>query len=1107
MILTSLCDSASQQKTSTFKFMRSLLGATSVIGLLAVSQAAMAQTSQAERPAAEDEPEEIIVTGFRQSLEDALDLKRRADKIVDAISAEDIGKTTDQNIAEALQRITGVSIERENGEGSTVTVRGVNADLNNVTLNGVTLTSSGVNQSVNFGEFSADILQKVEVVKTPSASDDEGSLGAAIRLSGFKPLDSRRNRRSLEYQGRYSPFLSEGDFDFKDDVLKGDRKLSGSFSEKFFDDRVGIFVSAASETQTRRTDSYQVARFRRVTQPNGAVNAETGEIVESFDYNGDGVIATDGSEGLVLHAPQSVFYANGLATTDRDTFSGTVQFKPTDTTDIQINGTFSQANVGNDTNRFQHNPAADAGGNLNAGGIVFDPRNFTVIESLERGSPFILDDFNNDPFNLDPASPPIGSSINGGTPNIQLQRNVTETVQENFSIGGEIEQIAGPFTFNLRGGHSKSTSEDDKSINGRFAFNGTQQNGTGVEIGFNCINTGDACPLFVGIPGEETAFQNNGENFRILAVDLRDRSVSDEANSVFFDMDWETEGLGPITNVKMGAKWSERHKVNTGTSQPFTGQQLEFEDGNQQRVSPFISVGAIPTDFGDVLGLPRDGVTTGFGVVDVEEALAFSQARIQELIEEDVAGDIPREDSESMRQIRVSVDPRQNRDITTEVMAFYAQAGFELPSWNMNGDFGVRVIETQVDAGGFSGPRLVPQNFITNQNIAFFGSRAAAEAALGVRTQQAFPPPAPLSDTNSYSNVLPSFNLNWIANDDMIVRFAASQTMARPRIDNLQPNFTIRENRFNVQSTGSLGNPNLDPFLSTNLDLSYEWYFKKGSLFSAAIFNKDLTDFSRTATNVFFYRDFRDQFYGADGRLTPDAEQGNVPALTPGNTLLPFTPGDEPVADCFPNREFNLGSPRNALVCDVLSLNQTFNGSGGYVRGLELSLQHSFKEWPGLFGGLGFSANYTYADSETEEEPIFDGDGNQISFAPSGPLSNTSEHTLNLTGFYERKGKLLRIAYNTRTDYLLNSNIQESYAHWTEGFDTVDISASWKLSDRFALNFQGANITDTVRRNYATNVNDPILPNEAVEFGADDSRTILLRNTGPVYRLGLRYTW
>ncbi len=127
-----------------------LLGGASVLALVLTSNAAMAQTA-----AAEDEGEEIVVSGVRASLERAMDIKRESNGVVDAISAEDIGKFPDTNLAESLQRIPGVSIDRRNGEGSKVTVRGFGPSFNLVTLNGRQLTTSDINavggdQNVDF---------------------------------------------------------------------------------------------------------------------------------------------------------------------------------------------------------------------------------------------------------------------------------------------------------------------------------------------------------------------------------------------------------------------------------------------------------------------------------------------------------------------------------------------------------------------------------------------------------------------------------------------------------------------------------------------------------------------------------------------------------------------------------------------------------------------------------------------------------------------------------------------------------------------------------------------------------------------------------------------
>ncbi|MGT2516673.1 TonB-dependent receptor plug domain-containing protein (plasmid) [Sphingomonas panni] len=114
-----------------------------------------------------DREGDIIVTGIRGSINQSIDDKRRSGQIVDTINAEDIGKSTDQNIAEALNRISGVSVNTVDGQGATISVRGANADQTVVTLNGVALGSTGFSQGVDLSAYSADILAKVEVVKTP----------------------------------------------------------------------------------------------------------------------------------------------------------------------------------------------------------------------------------------------------------------------------------------------------------------------------------------------------------------------------------------------------------------------------------------------------------------------------------------------------------------------------------------------------------------------------------------------------------------------------------------------------------------------------------------------------------------------------------------------------------------------------------------------------------------------------------------------------------------------------------------------------------------------------------------------------------------------------
>src|SRR6187399_557681 len=153
-----------------------------------------------------DELEEVVVTGLRGSLKASMEIKRDASGVVDAISAEDIGKFPDSNLAESLQRITGVSIDRVNGEGSKVTVRGFGPGYNLVTLNGRAIPTasiasvggdqngdfvSGTSRSFEFSNIASEGVSRLEVYKTARASITSGGIGAAINIVTRKPLDGK----------------------------------------------------------------------------------------------------------------------------------------------------------------------------------------------------------------------------------------------------------------------------------------------------------------------------------------------------------------------------------------------------------------------------------------------------------------------------------------------------------------------------------------------------------------------------------------------------------------------------------------------------------------------------------------------------------------------------------------------------------------------------------------------------------------------------------------------------------------------------------------------------------------------------------------------------
>ena len=165
-------------------FKKRLLSSSVALAMVGAYQPAVAQSNA--------EIEEIIVTGgIKGSLKRSMDIKRDSMGVVDAISAEDIGKFPDANLAESLQRITGVSISRQRGEGSQVTVRGFGPEYNLVTLNGRQMpTHNGASRSFDFGDLASEGIAGVQVYKTGRADVPSGGIGSTINSSTPKPLEA-----------------------------------------------------------------------------------------------------------------------------------------------------------------------------------------------------------------------------------------------------------------------------------------------------------------------------------------------------------------------------------------------------------------------------------------------------------------------------------------------------------------------------------------------------------------------------------------------------------------------------------------------------------------------------------------------------------------------------------------------------------------------------------------------------------------------------------------------------------------------------------------------------------------------------------------------------
>lgn len=300
---------------------------------------AHAQDAAANNTAAEDvAPEEgdaIVVTGFRASLEAALNLKRESVAAVDAIVAEDIAKFPDQNLAESLQRIPGISITRDGGEGRSITVRGLSSQFTRVRVNGMeTIATSTDGAAANrdrafdFNVFASELFSSLVVRKTAEASLDEGSLGAVVDLNTGNPLGGRAGfNGALSVVGSYN--------DLSKDL--GPR-VAGLLSWRNDAGTFGASVSAAySKTSTlelgNNTVRWAQARFDNVGGTNCFTTANSG---------GTYVPSTGCDRAATAFHPRIPRYGEVAHDRERLGVTGSVQFSPTDATKLSIDALYSK---------------------------------------------------------------------------------------------------------------------------------------------------------------------------------------------------------------------------------------------------------------------------------------------------------------------------------------------------------------------------------------------------------------------------------------------------------------------------------------------------------------------------------------------------------------------------------------------------------------------------------------------------------------------------------------------------------------------------------------------------------------------------------------------
>ncbi|ARN75096.1 TonB-dependent receptor [Oceanicoccus sagamiensis] len=259
------------------------------------------------------ELEEVVVTGIKGSLKKSIDTKRFADSIVDAISAEDIGKFPDKNVADSLARITGVSVTRGFGEGEKIAVRGTSPEQNRTLLNGSAVASAdwfvldNPSRAFNYTLLPSTVVSSLEVYKSPQADIQEGSLGGTVYLRTRRPLEMDANSGSIQLQSSYSENSEEWD-----------PLLSAMYSWKNDAETFGLMVSATKQERTVQREGTEVLGWEQQSVA-----------------------------GQDLWAPRAIGDAHFVQERDRETFLVTAQWAPDDKQNLVVNYLDSELEANN----------------------------------------------------------------------------------------------------------------------------------------------------------------------------------------------------------------------------------------------------------------------------------------------------------------------------------------------------------------------------------------------------------------------------------------------------------------------------------------------------------------------------------------------------------------------------------------------------------------------------------------------------------------------------------------------------------------------------------------------------------------------------------------
>lgn len=941
--------------------------------------------------------EEVVVRGIRSSQEAAVDVKRDSKVIVDSIVAEDIGKLPDVTIADSLQRVTGVQIQRTAGEGTSLNVRGMPQVL--TTLNGEQFLSpwSITDVGANYGDIPASMISGVDVYKSQSAGLSAGGISGVIDLKTRRPRNLEQGWTAVG-----SAEVSQGS------ITEEDNYNTNAFVG-YNGDRFGFTLGAFKSNSNAA--NYQIWEDARL----GFVNAGG----DPLDLNGNG----DLTDRYLV--PGGYGVSAFVMEREREGFAGSLQFDINDAMQLTADVFYTKMDQYDRGVRTQFN------GSNSDNYDVLRPGTQSQIEAVVPAEGETPERVINSVQVAVVEAPDFQATT-------QSKQNHTDAINANLEFSYD---NGGPFTGSVRYIHA----EAEKNY-----ANATFQQGTPEWYWVDEDGDGQddpVDPFWVTVDYREDypTFQFEDDlssTDRLNLFQAFADGTDDEAtlDAVRADGSYEFNFAG-FTSVDFGVRYGRRDVDHTRfIYMTPTGYYSTWADPN---VPEELWYEPLPGDFvwqqypdwNDFKGNADLGIAP------------YDELREQLISYNDFGpfggwGDgVAALDPESLDDLngfmnfvypgaQKFADPSRAYSVVEEETSGYAQFNFE----NMDGIFGVpfdgnvgvRVVETSREVVN----SVYDQGAVPEEGTYYGGGYPATYGqpqgwqvmykVLGTETTE-----------TSFTDVLPSANINFYPREDVIVRFGYAETMSRNDLVNVGEGESLWYQEYRVYTPdgnqvdengeaykvvtspgggNDQGNPYIDPWRANNYNISTEWYFGEGGILGAGVFLIEVESAAQTLQ---------------EQRQYPDSD-GVV------------------------RRSANIWTTKNVPASDL--------------KGFELGYKQALTFLPGILANTGIEANYTYSDNDSGSVDL---EGNSF------PLNSNSEHQANLVLWYQGDKLSTRVAYNWRSDIFqgqvgLNTNEAPiSLGNWSEPAGYLDASINYDINDNVAVYLQGTNLTETDYRNYA----------------------------------------